>query len=69
MSAIRTAGSLFILRKAQQMRVLVNILPVLIIVAFPILYSGASTGDETLSLLVILTLLAGMSGPILKNMK
>ena len=51
------------------MRVLVNFLPVLIIVAFPILYSGASTGDETLSLLGILTLLAGMFGPILKNMK
>lgn len=44
-------------------------LPILIIVAFPVLYIGAKSADMTMSLIGIILLFAGMSGPIIKRIK
>ena len=51
------------------MRALINFLPLLMIIAFPMLYFGAGAGDKMLSLFGIVTLFVGMAGPILKSIK
>ena len=49
------------------MRSLIIFLPVLIIIAFPILYLGANSGNTQLCAIGMLAFFAGMSGPIIKR--
>lgn len=61
------AGGISIILGGNSVQTLIKFLPILIVVAFPILYSAAAAGNTNLSILGIVTLFVGMSGPILKN--
>ncbi|CVK20330.1 hypothetical protein SPSPH_035560 [Sporomusa sphaeroides DSM 2875] len=53
----------------EYMQQLASFLPILILVAFPLLYFGGHQASSLVSLAGILVLFLGMSGPLLKRMK
>lgn len=52
----------------EKMQQLVAFLPVLIMLAFPLLYFGGHAGSSICSIAGILVLFLGMSGPLIKRM-
>lgn len=49
------------------MQNVLNFLPILIIIAFPLLYAGGHSDSSLRSIMGIAVLFLGMSGPIIKR--